>query len=147
MLTQSNLPHQHSSPQSEENMDSDLQSLIDIQSQIEKYYIKLKEKELEQNFQLASLAMKSNDEFLQKMPKEHRKNIVAYSIIIMTFLILIFSFLGYCLYTGHETFLIKFIQLVVYFLITALSYFAGLQRGKRVMTKVGKSILPDLPVE
>ena len=37
-------------------MDSDLPSLIDIQSQIEKYYIKLKEKELEQNFHLASLA-------------------------------------------------------------------------------------------
>ncbi|RFS22504.1 hypothetical protein DVR12_11925 [Chitinophaga silvatica] len=91
--------------------------------------------------------MKSNDECLQKMPKEHRKNIIAYSIIIMSFLILIFSFLGYCLYTGHETFLIKFIQLVVYFLITALSYFAGLQRGKRVMTKAGKSILQDLPHE
>lgn len=105
------------------------------QLELEASRIKLREKELEHNAKLASESMKHNSDLMKNAPWEHRKNIRTYALIGGSFVVVMLVFIGYCLHSNHEEFVLKFLQLIAYVVVTAIGYFAGVQRGKRVVVE------------
>lgn len=123
-------------PQNHQQLDSSViaEILANQKQQLsnEAAKIKLREKELEQNAQLAAASMKYNSDLLRNAPWEHRKNMRTYALIVGVFMVAMLAFIAYCLYSNHEEFVLKFLQLIAYVVVTGIGYFAGVQRGKRV---------------
>lgn len=117
------------------------------QLEIEALKLKLREKELEHNLHLASQSMNVQATLLKDAPAQHRKTVTTYALVAGGILAVLLVFIGFCLLTNHENFVLQFLKFVGYLVTTVFGYFAGLQRGKRLGGEAGKKdVIEDTAV-
>jgi len=92
--------------------------------------IALREKELELNARYAEKSLELQAKHLANKPGEARKSFTRLGYIIGAFLIIILLFIGYCLYIKQEEFVLKFFQIIGYFITTGLGYYFGKNSSK-----------------
>lgn len=123
-----------------------LERFLEIQKQREKNEaasLKLREKELQYNYELAKISMAhQKDLFLNDGP-EHRRKVSLYGRIFLLSVFIFLSFILGCLYTGHKDFALTFLQVSGYLFTTAIGYYFG----KRSNSKGDSTPVNSDPVE
>jgi hypothetical protein len=111
-----------------------IRAIITQQSQklhLEEKKFLLEEKNLEYNTRLAEQAMKFNSVFLKDAPKNGRKLLATQAMAASLILLIILSFIGYCLYIGKEEVVNKLIVFFTHSVTLILGLFIGRNIKKR----------------
>jgi hypothetical protein len=92
--------------------------------------IKLRSKEIDLQARFAEKSLEIQAQIISNKPSEGRKTVTRLAYIIGGFLTIFFSFVGYCLYIGKDQFVLQFLQIIGYFITTALGYYFGRTKTK-----------------
>lgn len=108
--------------------------------------LKLRHKELEVNSKLAEKSMELQAAHLSKQPSEGRKNITRIAYIAGGLMLLLFIFVGFCLYLDKDNFIISFLKNAGYVLTTGMGYWFGRRVGKEKERDKPSDVIDEVEV-
>lgn len=124
----------HNQKQTKGNLDEEMVSkFMEVQlkkATNEAEELKLRYKQLEGNARLAEKSMEIQAKLISSRPSETRKTITRLAYITGGLLIIILTFLSYCLYIGEKDIVLSIIKGGGYIITTGLGYYFGIKRSK-----------------
>ena len=95
----------------------------EIQNQAREF--DLREKEIDANTALAKQQMALHAEIIKIRPEQQNKQFQSLSIVVIAIILILSTFLGWCLHTGNQEFANNLLKVVVVIVLNAFSYWAG----------------------
>lgn len=133
-----NIPPNQPLPVDQEMIKSWLQNQ-NLELQNQRLENDLRAKEIDANTRLAEKSLEIQKAVLTNEGKEFRMTITRIVWLVALILMIILTFLGFCLWAGKDTFAYKFCQGISYLATTGLGYFFG----RKNQTKPEKSNVID----
>jgi len=124
-----------------------MKSFIDVQKKKmdnESKELNIKDREISSNEKIALKTIELQASLLKDRPREMRKNLTRLGWVVGGFLILVFAFLGWLLYSGNERFANMVIDKGSYLIVAIGSYIVGKKNGKNQHHKSADSDIEQL---
>jgi hypothetical protein len=108
--------------------------------------LKLRAEELKQNARLAEKSMEFQAAHLSRQPSEGRKTVTRIAYIFGGIMLLLFIFVGFCLYLNKDQFIIAFLKNAGYVVTTGMGYWFGRRVGKENERKKNADVIDEVEI-